>query len=613
MEKDRPNLLASPLRTFLALAAIISIAEAVVMFLLPLFLPDIYTQDPTTAIADALLLTILVAPFLWWFVARPLRSTAMMERARATTVISNAMDGVITINEQGLVESFNPGAERIFGYRKEEIVGTPLTSLIPERYREAHRKALEAARVRGQSEIIARTLELHGLRKNGGEFSLELTISSWRSEKKLFFTSIMRDISERKRIEQETERNHARQKALREINEAITSTLELRSMLALLLEKIDTILPYAASAVRLFDPTTGALSYRAVRNIDEGGLAKSYKQSGSGLAELVLEANRPLTIPNIETEITSELGKFLVRQGFVSYLGLPLTVKKEALGVLSVLTREEHTFSEEEMGFLKALAGLAAMAIHNSQLYEEAKRLAVELKKAKELEADFAAMIAHDLRSPLTSVLSTAAMMEDGLFGPVGEEQQRWLVKMQTMCRSLVDLVSDFLDLSKIEAGHVQLSKERVDLEKLIRGNAEAYMPLASKKKIRLIEQVAPNLPAVEADPRRLDQILQNLISNAIKFTPEGGKIEVGAGQEDGTEIKLWVKDTGGGIPPEELGPLFQKYRQTTSGMTSKDKGTGLGLVICKMIVEAHGGRIEVESAPGKGSTFTVRLPVNRQ
>ena len=200
-------------------------------------------------------------------------------------------------------------------------------------------------------------------------------------------------------------------------------------------------------------------------------------------------------------------------------------------------------------------------------------------------------------------------MLEDGLLGPVSEEQQKWLVKIQTMCRSLVDLVNDFLDLSKLEAGHVHLHKEKVDLNQLIRSNVETYLPLASHKSIALVEQVEPNLSPVEADPRRLDQVLLNLISNAIKFTPEGGEIEVGASQDEGTQVKLWVKDTGAGIPSEEIISLFQKYHQTTSGQTSSEKGTGLGLVICKMIVEAHGGGIWVESEPGKGSKFTVALP----
>jgi len=369
VKKDRPNQFTSPWQTFAILMAAVFIAEAFVMYLIHPFEDRLSHLFILTL--DATLLLILIAPLLWWFIINPLRRTAMMEQARAATVISNAADGIMTINEQGLIESLNPAAERIYGYNQEEIVGMPLTVLIPESYRGAHRNHLERGRSTAQSDIVEKTLELHGLRKDGHDFPLELSVATWEAGKERFFTGIIRDISERKRNEQERERNHERRKALREINEAITSTLELRSVLALLLEKIDTILPYAASAVRLLDPTTGAPSYRALRNIDEEGLAKAHLQSGSGLAELVLEANRPLMIPNIEAEIRSELGKFLVSRGFVSYLGLPLAAKGKTLGVLSVLTKEEHTFSEEEIQFLKALAGLAAMAIYNSRLYEE--------------------------------------------------------------------------------------------------------------------------------------------------------------------------------------------------------------------------------------------------
>jgi PAS domain S-box-containing protein len=774
--KKRADQLPSPWRAVLALVAITFVAEAAVMLLLPHSI--LAVSHIFLALIDAALLTAFVAPFLWWFIVRPLRTTAIAEQARASTVISSAADGIITINAQGLVQSLNPAAESMFGYSREEIVGMRLTPLIPERYREAHRKGLQHATATGKSHTAGKSLELHGLRKDGGEFPLELTLSGWRAGKQLFFTGIIRDISERKRIEQanhllhsitqavggagefqaalsvmlqrvcattgwicgevwmpgpdgraleitpawygsapglerfrsqsralkpaagvglpgkvwaskqpawirdvtqepyfrradmareaglntcmaipiradeqviavmiffgrearaeeqtliglvtaigaelgqlfkrrlaeERERKSAeRIRALHEIEIAITSTLDLRALLGLLLEKMGVILPYSAGGVRLVDRRTGKLSPVAAWNIDEQGLGKAVEQSGRGFSELVLERRSLVTIRNIQGETSSEVVKFLTSQGFVSYLGLPLIAKGEIVGVLSLLTKQEYAFSGEELEFLKALAGLAAMAIHNSRLYEETRQLTTELKQARELEADFAAMIAHDLRSPLHSVVSTAAMLEDGLVGPVSETQQRWLGKIQTMCWSVVDLVSDFLDLSKIEAGPVELDKEKVDIYQFIRGNVEAYLPLASKKRLSLVEQVEPNLPAVQADPRRLDQVLRNLLSNAIKFTPDGGEIEVGASQDHGREIKFWVRDTGVGVPAEELGSLFQKYRQTTSGKAAREQGTGLGLVICKMIVEAHGGGIEVESEPGKGSTFTVRLPI---
>jgi len=174
-----------------------------------------------------------------------------------------------------------------------------------------------------------------------------------------------------------------------------------------------------------------------------------------------------------------------------------------------------------------------------------------------------------------------------------------------------VDLVSDFLDLSRLEAGRIDLVRQEVSLEQLIQNSLDNYTVLAQGKKISLRSNVDPALPQIKADPRRLDQVLSNLLHNAIKFTGEGGQIEVGAGGQNGKETRVWVKDTGAGIAPDELGLIFEKYRQSASGKTSIHKGTGLGLVICKMIVEAHQGKIWAESEEGKGTTFSFSIPIH--
>lgn len=244
----------------------------------------------------------------------------------------------------------------------------------------------------------------------------------------------------------------------------------------------------------------------------------------------------------------------------------------------------------------------------NEKAQEKIRKQAEELDKLNKLQADFAAMMAHDLRSPLTSVISTAAMLGDGLLGPVSEEQKKWLAKIEANCLQLVEIVNDFLDLSKIEAGHIALAKQLVDVRELVRSTVETYLPLANGKKIVIRDRLDANLPLLEVDPKRMDQVLSNLISNALKFTPEGGEIEVGAKRENGG-VRLWVKDNGLGIAPEEVKTLFQKYRQASAAEESAQRGTGLGLLISKLLVEAHGGRIQVESALGKGSTFTVVIP----
>ena len=225
------------------------------------------------------------------------------------------------------------------------------------------------------------------------------------------------------------------------------------------------------------------------------------------------------------------------------------------------------------------------------------------------MQADFTAMIAHDLRSPLMNVMGIAEVMTAGMFGSVTREQKKWLGRIQSNSQTLVDLVSDFLDVTKLESGYVDLSRETVNLTALIQKNIDSYRVVALNKRISIQDAVEPSLIAIHADPRRLDQVLSNLISNAIKFTREDGKVEVGAALADAARVKIWVKDNGVGIAADQIGRLFEKYRQGDNVKNSTHRGTGLGLVICKMIVEAHGGRIWVESFEGKGTTFFFSLP----
>jgi len=191
--------IASPLHLLVTVLGIVFLAEAVTMLILPLLLPG--ARSTTTAIADAFLLVVLSAPFLWWFVVRPLRSTAVAEHVRATTIVAHAVDGIITINERGVVESCNQAVENIFGYGAEEVAGKPVTDLMPERYRNAHGGGLERLRSTGESRIIGKTIEVSGLRKDGTVFPLELSLGAWKTEEGTFYTGFIRDITDRKRLE----------------------------------------------------------------------------------------------------------------------------------------------------------------------------------------------------------------------------------------------------------------------------------------------------------------------------------------------------------------------------------------------------------------------------
>jgi len=415
---------------------------------------------------------------------------------------------------------------------------------------------------------------------------------------------------EKARLYKEAGKERQRLSMLNDIIAATSSTLALGKVMDVFLDKVDALLPYSVATIRLLNRETGKLEPMASRKMDEAEWKLYLDKTGGGLSQIVLEKKTVLVITNATKDPRMREPEFFRKLGLTSYIGLPFLVKGEALGVLAFCTTEEHEFADEEVNFLETLAGQAALAIHNSRLYEQTKKQAAELEKARELEADFTAMIAHDLRSPLTNVIGIAEMMKDGLFGLVNEDQKKWLGKLGVGARNLVNLVSDFLDLSKLEAGHIELTKENVDLKELIESNLESYQLLGRDKKITFRSSIDPDLPTVDADPRRLDQVLSNLLSNAVKFTPEGRQIEVGARAEDSQSVNFWVRDTGVGIPKEEIGSLFEKYKQASNTGKGSHNGTGLGLVICKMIVETHGGRIWIDSEEEKGTTVFVSLPV---
>jgi signal transduction histidine kinase len=323
------------------------------------------------------------------------------------------------------------------------------------------------------------------------------------------------------------------------------------------------------------------------------------------------EAKTPTIVLN--TTVDQRIPHLDVFQNYslVSYIGLPLVTKGETLGDISIFTREEHSFGTEEIALFTTLAEQAAIAIYNSHLFDETKRQADELREINEERADFTAMVVHDLHMPLGAIMEASEILQQGGLGTVTAEQKKWLLKIETASRRLLELVNHFLELSRLEAGSVNLNKKQVNLSQLIQDTLNFYQSVARGKKIVLQSRVLTTFPLfVKADPNRLEEVLENLLSNAIKFSRPGGQVEIGADSENGREVKLFVKDSGVGISPQDIGQLFEKYRQVTTEKSTGHERTGLGLAICKMIVEAHGGRIWVDSEQGKGTIFYFTVPI---
>ncbi len=602
--------LPSPWRVVFQLLIIIFSAEAVIMFLLPTVIPE--KGSIFASIADATMLVILSAPFLWYFIVHPLRRTAIAEQLQAATIIDHSNDGIITSNEAGMLESFNPAAQRIFGFKAEEVLGKPFTQLMPERYRKAHQQKFRQTEAADEPSFLGKSIELHGLRKDGSEFALELSLSTWKIGTKARYAGIVRDVTERKATEERLQFRYRELKTLHEISRTILDSFDLKYIMDGTLHKCIEIGRFDIGIIRRFNPaeetfeTVATHGFRDSKNIEPHNNRK------------LASFTSPVGIPRVmkdksvhSVDLTRTVGmRTWKAEGICMLVVIPLWSDEDMLGVIQLGSRTQREFQESELQIFGAIGNQAGTAILKAQLYEEVKTQAARLEKVNQMQADFAAMIAHDLRSPLTNVIGVSEMMLDGLLGPVNEEQKKWLGKLGVSVRNLVNLVNDFLDLSKLEAGHIELAKEEIDLRELIESNLESYQILGRDKKITFRSSIDPDLPRVDADPRRLDQVLSNLLSNAVKFTPEGGQIEVGARTEDGRGMNFWVRDTGLGIPKEEIGNLFEKYKQASNTGKGSENGTGLGLVICKMIVETHGGRIWIDSEEQKGTTVFVSLPV---
>lgn len=233
-----------------------------------------------------------------------------------------------------------------------------------------------------------------------------------------------------------------------------------------------------------------------------------------------------------------------------------------------------------------------------------------KLEEIESVKADFSSMIVHDLRSPLTSIIGFASMMEKKLTGKVDEKTVQMTGIIQKNGKRMLELVNDFLDISKIEAGKMEVHPQVASISGILDDVHKSCTVLAQEKNIDFILELEESLPEINLDANRIEQVMINLLSNAIKFTPEGGTIHMGCkNQPEEKNVNVWVKDSGVGMEEKDVATLFQKYKQTKSAQTTKKKGTGLGLVICKHIVEAHGGNIRVESKINEGTTFSFTLP----
>jgi len=301
--------------------------------------------------------------------------------------------------------------------------------------------------------------------------------------------------------------------------------------------------------------------------------------------------------------------------GYRTTLAVPLLRDGVPLGTLALTRLEVRAFTDREIQLVETFAAQAVIAIENANLFNEIQEKSGQLEVAnRELAAasrhksEFLANMSHELRTPLNAVIGFSDVLEQRLFGALNERQSDYVRDIASSGRHLLDLVNEILDLSKVEAGRMELEPTEFALRETIRGALAFVRERAVRQGIELTEDAAPDLGTVVADERKLRQVLLNLLSNAVKFTPDGGTIGVRARRDSG-EIQVSVRDTGIGIAPEDQAKVFDEFQQVGQPSDRSREGTGLGLTLARRFVELHGGRIWIESDVGKGTTFTFAIP----
>ncbi|MGE5478121.1 MAG: PAS domain S-box protein [Bacteroidales bacterium] len=612
-------------------------------------------------------------------------------------IMDTVVDGIITIDDTGTVLSYNPSAERIFGYEPHEVVGRNVSMLMPEPDRSAHDEYLRRYVATGEARVIGIGRQVKGKRKNGDMFPLDLAVAEMRQGELVTFIGVVRDITDRKRVEDALVESEQRFRDLAESASDWFWEMDAEFQFSFVSGRVRQVLGVGPSffigrqfmelaeagsaldewerqlsMMRAHRPFRGfVFSHRlpsgAVKFVemagrpafDAEGLFCGYRGTATDITPLkrheqelaAQSAQRQAIIDNMgQGVVVFDGAERLLAMNTPARLLLDLPQQDEGLDTLEALLL--HLALQGEFGrgnaMTKVARRLARLRRAPHQVFEHArpsgmvlevrstampsggliltfaditdrKKVEDTLREAKEAaergnraKATFLANISHELRTPLNAIIGFSELMKHEIFGPVEPQSYRTYVDdIHESGMHLLELINDILDMSKAEAGMTDLVDTVVDVAAIIRSSIRMMSRRATANGISLIEQIADDLPPLRADERRLRQIVLNLVSNAVKFTDEGGSVTVSA-WTDTDGFRLRVTDTGIGMNADELERVMQPFVQADTRLSRKYEGTGLGLPLTKALVTAHGGTIRLSSQPEQGTTVDVTFPPAR-
>lgn len=538
---------------------------------------------------------------------------------RFRLISETAQDAIFTIDIHSIVTFCNPAVERLFGYKPEELIGRSLEILIPERLREAHRRGIDRFLRTRERHIDWRGVELPGLHKDGYEFACEISFGEWTDGEQTIFTGFARDMTERARaLEQEQqaraeaeaaraqlERRAEEEAAFRHLASALSGAIEMTDVLYEITNRATHVTRADGVYVERILRTGTLQQVEVVAAAGRGSPPRGLRVAFPGsMTDEIMRNQTPVILADMNS-FGRNMAPYLTDScGDCEVLVTPLIAEGEPLGALVLLNSRMsgRHFREGDVIRARTLGDLTSLALRRVRLMEQEREAKERAEAAVRVRDETLGIVSHDLRNPLTKIALSADLLSEA-----PPEQHAELVDtVRSSARQMQRLIQDLLDVARMESGNLTVATAELDPEPLVREMCESHAPLAEQKEQRIVCQIAGPLPRICADRDRLVQVFGNLLGNAMKFTPERGVITVDVRPDAGC-VRFVVRDTGRGIPEADLRNVFTPYWQAKK---TAHLGAGLGLAIVRGIVEAHGGQVWADNAPGGGAVFTFTIPV---
>ena len=530
-----------------------------------------------------------------------------------TAIFDAALDAIVTIDHDGRIVELNAAAERTFGLSRYDATGRLLAdTMIPERFRAAHLEGLRRYLATGEARAIGRRLSVAALRADGSEFPAELTIARIPDAIPPLFIGFIRDVTEARRIER-------RRAAQYGVAEMFAAAPTLDACAPALLDTLRDALEATFGALWRVDGEV--LRCVATRHAEEGsgGTFGSLSRAmtfvrGIGVPGRIWQSGQPQWIENILEDDNFPRNEAARHEGLHAAYGFPVSLEGEVLAVLEFCSTHSLRADDDLVPLFHSVGRQIAQFIGRRRAEEERaqalrreQRARLAAETANDAKDDFVAMISHELRTPLNAILGWSAILKHP--GVNEDTRRRAVDAIDRSARAQAQLIEDLLDISRIVRGTLPIAIAPIDGAAVVRAALDVVQPTAQSRGVELRTSGLDQAVPLRADKARLQQIVWNLVSNAIKFTPSDGIVTVVLdAREDAMQIV--VRDTGIGIRPEFLPHLFERFKQGDMPARAGQRGLGLGLAIVRHLAQAHGGSVTAASeGEGRGSAFTLTLP----